>query len=223
MTQDAKNLFWKRVGRLEASAALALTLLAPMSAAAQDTTLAPTSEAAATSAETADAATVAETLKPGQWTWTPEAAAYGPLRIYVDLSLQVAVVYRGGERIGATTVSSGRAGYETPTGVFAILNKDANHHSKKYDDAPMPFSERLTWDGVALHAGRVPGYPESHGCVHLPYSFAKALFSVTQPGTTVIMSGEAPVRGRSIQATAKVVNALPAQDSPKPIQLATNR
>ncbi len=132
-----------------------------------------------------------EALKPGEWVWAPGVAPAGPMLIYVDLSRQRATVYRNGVRIGATTISSGKKGHVTPTGTFPILERAAVHHSNKYDEASMPFTERLTWDGVALHAGGVPGYPESHGCVHLPYGFAKALFSATHRGVKVIMAGSA--------------------------------
>jgi hypothetical protein len=132
-----------------------------------------------------------DALKPGQWVWAPAIAPSGPVMIYVDLSKQIALVYRNGIRIGAATVSSGKDGHETPTGVFTILQKDANHRSSVYNNAPMPFQQRLTWDGVALHAGGLPGYPESHGCVHLPYEFARALFAITNLGITVIVQGSA--------------------------------
>lgn len=128
-------------------------------------------------------------LKPGQWVWAPQEAPHGPLLVYVDLTRQLATVYRNGVRMAVTTVSSGRPGYDTPTGVFTILQKDANHHSSKYNDAPMPFTERLTWGGVALHAGGLPGYPSSHGCVHLPLEFAKLLFGIESLGGTVIITG----------------------------------
>ncbi|HEY8434482.1 MAG TPA: L,D-transpeptidase family protein, partial [Sphingomicrobium sp.] len=107
----------------------------------------------------------ADKLKPGQWVWKPEIARNGPILVYVDLTRQLATVYRNGVRIGVSTISSGRPGYETPTGVFTILEKNKEHISRKYNDAPMPYQERLTWGGVALHAGGLPGYPESHGCV----------------------------------------------------------
>jgi lipoprotein-anchoring transpeptidase ErfK/SrfK len=136
-------------------------------------------------------ARAAERLKPGQWVWAPQIAPAGPLLVYVDLSRQRATVYRNGVRIAVSTISSGRAGYETPTGVFTILQKDATHRSNTYNNAPMPFQQRLTWDGVALHAGGLPGYPESHGCVHLPYSFAQALFGITRLGATVVVQGSA--------------------------------
>ncbi len=128
-------------------------------------------------------------LKPGQWVWAPQIAPAGPVLVYVDLSTQTADVYRNGVRIAATTVSTGKPGHETPTGVFHILQKDPNHHSSKYNNAPMPFQERLTLDGIALHAGGLPGYPESHGCVHLPLEFSKLLFGITHLGGTVIIAG----------------------------------
>ena len=136
-------------------------------------------------------ARAAGALKPGQWVWAPQIAPEGPVLVYVDLSSQTAAVYRNGVRIAATTVSTGKPGHETPTGVFTILQKDPNHHSSKYNNAPMLFQERLTWDGVALHAGGLPGYPESHGCVHLPLEFAKLLFGITHLGGTVIVAGQA--------------------------------
>ncbi len=73
--------------------------------------------------------------------------------------------YRNGVRIAVSTCSTGKKGHETPTGVFTILEKDKDHHSSTYNNAPMPNMNRLTWSGVALHAGNLPGYPASHGCV----------------------------------------------------------
>lgn len=141
----------------------------------------------------------ADSLKPGEWVWAPQVAPAGPIIVYVDLDRQLATVYRNGLRIGVSTVSSGKAGHETPTGVFTILQKDKNHRSSTYNNAPMPYQERLTWDGVALHAGGLPGYPESHGCVHLPYEFSKLLFEVTQMGGTVVIAGRhgEPVTARA--------------------------
>jgi hypothetical protein len=138
----------------------------------------------------------AEQLKPGEWVWAPEIAKAGPVLVYVDLGRQRATVYRNGVRIGVSTISSGKDGYETPTGVFTILEKDEDHRSRTYDDAPMPFQQRLTWKGVALHAGNLPGFPASHGCVRLPMEFAKKLFGVTPMGGTVVIAGghEDPVK-----------------------------
>lgn len=137
----------------------------------------------------------AQLLKPGQWVWAPSIAPAGPLLVYVDLSRQLATVYRNGVRIGVSTVSSGKPGHATPTGVFTILEKNVEHHSNAYNNASMPYQQRLTWDGVALHAGGLPGYPESHGCVHLPYAFARALYGATRQGTTVIVSEKAGQHG----------------------------
>jgi len=126
------------------------------------------------------------------YTWHPELSKEGPVLVAVSLKSQTAAVYRNGIKIGSCKVSTGRAGYKSPTGVFHILNKDAHHHSKKYGNAPMLYSERLTWDGVALHAGGLPGYPSSHGCIHLPYEFSKKLFSITHKGTTVVVTDAEP-------------------------------
>jgi hypothetical protein len=155
----------------------------------------------ATASSPPELARMADKLKPGQWVWAPQVAPAGPLLIYVDLSRQRATVYRNGVRIAVSTISSGRDGYETPTGVFTILQKDADHKSNKYNSAPMPFQQRLTWDGVALHAGGLPGYPESHGCVHLPYSFAQALFGITKLGATVVVQGNAINHVRTSEAS----------------------
>lgn len=167
----------------------------------------------ATVSSPVDLARQAQNLKPGQWVWAPGIAPAGPVLIYVDLSDQTASVYRNGVRIAVTTVSSGRPGHETPTGVFTILQKDPNHHSSKYNDAPMPFQERLTWDGVALHAGGLPGYPSSHGCVHLPYDFSKLLFSITSLGGTVVVAGAA---GKPLATTITGVLA-PADSGLQPL------
>lgn len=127
------------------------------------------------------------------FTWNPELSESGPVVVSVNLKAQTAAVYRGGILIGSCLVSSGRPGLDTPTGVFHILEKDADHHSSKYNNASMPYTERLTWGGVALHAGGLPGYPSSHGCIHLPYKFSQKLFGITNVGTTVIVSnGEVP-------------------------------
>src|SRR5579871_5281314 len=100
-------------------------------------------------------------------------------------------VRRNGILIGATTVSTGRPGHLTPTGVFTVLQKQKEHRSTIYDGAPMPHMERLTWGGIALHAGGLPGYPESHGCVHLPSEFAKLLFDISPAGMTVVIASDA--------------------------------
>jgi hypothetical protein len=127
-------------------------------------------------------------LKPQAYTWYPERSVAGPVLVFVSIPRQEAVVYRNGVRIGRAAVSTGKPGHSTPTGVFQILQKDVDHHSKTYNNAPMPYMERLTWDGVALHAGFNPGHPDSHGCIRLPAGFAKNLYGVTHTGGTVIIS-----------------------------------
>jgi lipoprotein-anchoring transpeptidase ErfK/SrfK len=127
-------------------------------------------------------------LKSGQFIWKGDAVPNGPIVVVVSLTEQRAYVYRNGIRIGVSSVSTGKGGYATPTGVFTVLNKDRSHRSKAYNNAPMPFSERLTWDGVALHAGGLPGYPSSHGCVHLPSEFARLLFESSPKGMTVVIA-----------------------------------
>jgi L,D-transpeptidase catalytic domain len=132
----------------------------------------------------------AEDQKKQIFTWQPERSRSGPILIIVNIDDQVAFVYRNGIQIGQTPVSTGRPGYPTPTGVFSILGKDATHRSKKYNNAAMPFAERLTWSGIFLHAGDLPGYPASHGCVHLPLAFAKDLFETTQSHDTTVVITE---------------------------------
>jgi len=129
-----------------------------------------------------------EHLKPGEYLWAPQIAPEGPVTIIVSLRLQRAYAYRNGVVIGVSTVSTGTAGHRTPTGIFTILQKDIDHVSNIYSDAPMPFMQRLTWGGIALHAGNLPGYPASHGCVRLPVEFAKLLYGVTRLGMTVVIT-----------------------------------
>jgi lipoprotein-anchoring transpeptidase ErfK/SrfK len=133
------------------------------------------------------AAEKAANLRAGQYMWKAKAASSGPLFLVIDLSSQHATLYRNGVIVGASTISTGSRGRETPTGVFTILQKEVVHRSRTYDDAPMPYMQRLTWKGVALHAGRVPGYRASHGCIRLPRGFAKLLYGVTKIGTPVMI------------------------------------
>lgn len=116
----------------------------------------------------------------------------GILQIVVSKAQQSLAVYRDGTEIATTRVSTGKAGHSTPTGVFSILEKRKYHESNIYSNAPMPFMQRLTWSGIALHEGRVPNYPASHGCIRLPAKFARELFGMTARGVHVVIS-EAPV------------------------------
>ena len=132
-----------------------------------------------------------ERLKKGEFIWIGDVVTSGPVVMVVSITEQRAYVYRNGVLIGATTVSTGRPGHLTPTGVFTVLQKQKEHRSTIYDGAPMPYMERLTWGGVALHAGGLPGYPESHGCIHLPSEFARLLFAISPNGMTVVIGTDA--------------------------------
>jgi L,D-transpeptidase catalytic domain len=127
-------------------------------------------------------------LKAGDYVWHPEASPAGPVVVLVSLPDQLIYVYRNGVRIGRSTVSTGKQGKRTPTGVFTVLQKKVRHESSIYKGAQMPHMQRLTWTGIALHAGQLPGYPASAGCVRLPVDFAAKLYSVTGLGTTVIIA-----------------------------------
>ena len=127
-------------------------------------------------------------LENGEFNWFPDRSPTGPVVIIVSIPEQIVHVYRNGVRIGASTCSTGKPGHSTPTGVFKILQKDKNHRSSTYNNAPMPNMNRLTWKGVALHAGNLPGYPASHGCVRLPLDFSALLFTVTKLGMTVVIA-----------------------------------
>ena len=143
---------------------------------------------AATTAELTEAS--ADELQPGEYRWNPDAAPAGPISILVSIQRQIDYVYRSGKLIGVTTVSTGKPGHDTPVGTFTVLQKKVYHRSTIYDGAPMPFMRRLTWDGIALHAGRIPGYPASHGCVRLPQAFAKILYGATRLGVEVTIQDE---------------------------------
>ena len=133
------------------------------------------------------AAAPAYPLRAGQHYWMPELAPEGPLLVLVNLRQQLLLVYRGGIAIGYSSISSGKAGKRTPTGVFPVLEKQRFHRSNLYSNAPMPFMVRLTWDGVAIHAGVLPGYPASHGCIRLPQAFAARLFGVIRREDRVLV------------------------------------
>jgi hypothetical protein len=100
-------------------------------------------------------------LAPGQFEWQPERAPAGPILVVVSIDDQVAYVYRNSVQIARSTVSTGAPGHETPTGVFTILEKNREHESSIYKGAQMPNMQRLTWSGIAMHAGQLPGYPKA--------------------------------------------------------------
>src|ERR1700732_2593112 len=111
-----------------------------------------------------------------------------PIMSIVSLSNQRVTIYDADGWILRAPVSSGQTGYETPAGVYSVIQKEEEHYSNLYDDASMPFMQRITWSGIALHAGPLPGYPASHGCVRMPYEFAQRLFDMTKIGMRVIVA-----------------------------------
>ncbi len=133
--------------------------------------------------------------------------AEGPLTAVVSLKSQTMTVFDNNGALARTRVSTGKSGHRTPTGVFSIIQKRKRHYSNLYAGAPMPFMQRITWSGIALHAGVVPSYPASHGCIRMPYSFAKKLFSMTSMGTRVIITrnGAKPAK----ISHAKLIRPLP--------------
>lgn len=128
-----------------------------------------------------------DALKPGQYVWVAQDTYEGSMKIVVVLDIQRVYVFQNDKLIGFSTISSGKKGKETPTGVFNILQKNIDHKSNLYSNAPMPFMQRLTWDGIALHGGHLPGYPASHGCIRLPHAFAKSLYGVTKMNQEVVV------------------------------------
>ena len=154
---------------------------------------------------------VAQELHNGEFVWAPEMSPDGPILMVVNLATQRAILFRNGVPIAATTVSTGRPGYATPTGVFTILEKKKEHYSKTYDNAAMPNMQRLTWKGIALHAGKLPGYPASHGCIRLPPQFSSLLFGATHLGMTVVITS-VPADPRSSAAPDMAIARPPAGD-----------
>ncbi len=132
------------------------------------------------------------------------AADSRSLQILVSKSDQSLALYKNGEIIATSKVSTGKPGHETPSGIFSILEKRKYHESNIYSAAPMPFMQRLTWSGIALHEGKVPNYAASHGCVRLPSKFAKSLFGDTRTGVHVIIT-DRPVSLRFVQHPALFV------------------
>jgi len=164
-----------RTGLFAAFLLAGAALLSAMPASAQ-------SSASDTMLPTSDA------LRPGEFVWYPHyshASTGGPVKIVVSIPQQRAFIYQDGQLIAISTVSTGSEGRETPVGEFTILQKKTFHRSNLYSNAPMPYMQRLTWDGIALHAGHLPGYPASHGCIRLPKEFARQLYDLTEMGGQV--------------------------------------
>jgi hypothetical protein len=128
-------------------------------------------------------------LTPGNFVWSETVPAEGDPRIIIDLLTQTAYAYKGDVLVGAASISSAKSGMVTPLGYWKVLDKRKMYRSKKYDNAPMPFMQRIDEYGIALHGGNNPGYPASHGCVRMPMKFAEKLFGLTKLGTEVVIEG----------------------------------
>jgi hypothetical protein len=132
-----------------------------------------------------------DSLRNGQFLWKDGADSV--TRVVVSLADQMAYAYDGDELVGVASISTAREGYITPTGIFEVLGKNRDYRSKKFDNAPMPYAQRIDEYGIALHGGEpIPGYPASHGCIRLPTKFAAKLFAATEVGTPVYIGGYPP-------------------------------
>ena len=128
-------------------------------------------------------------LKPGDFVWAETIPTEGDPKIIIDLLTQTAYAYRGDVLVGAASISSAKTGKVTPLGFWKVLEKRKTYRSKKYNNAPMPFMQRIDEYGIALHGGVNPGYPASQGCVRMPMVFAEKLFGLTKIGTEVVIEG----------------------------------
>lgn len=141
-----------------------------------------------------------------------EAIPNGPLFTIISLDKQRLAVYGDTGLVAKSPVSTGRKGYSTPGGIFSILEKRRFHRSNLYYNAPMPFMQRLTWSGVALHAGALPGYPASHGCIRMPSSFAKRMFEISKTGQKVLITRQEVTPVALAHPRLPVPKSFPAPD-----------
>jgi hypothetical protein len=145
-----------------------------------------------------------------------------PLLAIVATGEQRVTIYDAEGRILRAPVSTGQRGYETPAGIYSVIQKEREHYSNLYDDASMPFMQRITWSGIALHAGALPGYPASHGCIRMPYSFAERLFDLTKMGLRVVVmprdAAPAPIAHPALFKPAPVVAEAATATAPDPVQ-----
>ena len=127
-------------------------------------------------------------LKPNSYVWDADGIEPGEVQVVISLSDQMAYAYRSGVLIGAASVSTAKEGMITPTGIFPVLEKKPMHRIRKYNNAPMPYMQRLDNYGIAMHAGHNPGEPASHGCIRLPAKFAAKLYGITDVGSQVLIA-----------------------------------
>lgn len=129
-------------------------------------------------------------LENGQFLW--QGGTGEVTRVVVSLADQTVYAYAGDQLVGVAPTSTAKEGYITPVGIFSVLQKNRMYYSRKYDNAPMPYAQRIDQYGIAMHGGAIPGYPASHGCIRLPTRFAAKLFQSTDIGTKVYIGGTAP-------------------------------
>ena len=150
----------------------------------------------------------------------------GPLHVVISIKKQQLTLYAGGVPVAHSQVSTGVPGHPTPQGVFSILEKRIYHESNIYSSAPMPYMQRITWSGVAMHQGVVPGHPASHGCIRLPAAFAKRMWGLTKVGARVIIAQDAVAlteisSRRLFTALPQSVAEAPREDLPAKVRFAT--
>jgi lipoprotein-anchoring transpeptidase ErfK/SrfK len=146
------------------------------------------------------------------------AKPQGPLIIAISIQKQHLKIYDANGLFAEAPISTGMAGHPTPMGVFSVIQKQKLHHSNIYSGAPMPFMQRITWSGIAIHAGVLPGYPASHGCIRMPMAFAVKMYGWTKMGARVVVTpGEISPDSFShpLLAAQKVVPQPVAADEPK--------
>lgn len=176
---------------LAVTSAFTLGVPAPAVAASMETyeARATATDAAALAHEDMIEAFGTDTLEPGKYLWRDVPDDGEGQRVVIGLGDQLAYLYRGNDLVAVASISTGRDGHPTPVGIFSVLEKQPMYHSKKYDNAAMPWMQRIDKYGIALHAGHNPGEPASHGCIRLPSAFAKKLFATTDVGTPVLIGG----------------------------------
>ena len=165
-----------------------------------------------------DGLTNARKLAPGEFEWHPERSPNGPLLVVCSLDDQMLYAFRNGVQIARSTISTGREGKRTPTGVFTILQRKIDHESNIYKGAKMPYMQRLTWTGIAMHAGELPGYPASAGCIRLPYEFSRLIYGEMKNGSTVVITDKnaTPTRSESPSTILKESEARDEVDQSLP-------
>src|SRR5450432_2285166 len=147
------------------------------------------------------------------------AKPQGPLIVAISIQKQRLKIYDAAGVFAETPISSGMAGHPTPMGVFSVIQKQKLHHSNIYSGAPMPYMQRITWSGIAIHAGVLPGYPASHGCIRMPMAFAMKMWNWTKMGARVVVTpGEMTPADFShpLLVAQKVVPQPSVADEPKP-------